>query len=110
MSFKQFSLFSAILFSTFYSTHAAAADSAIILSAVNDVGEGTFLTLVILVLILLALWILKNSNLLNDTVNINESDGSEWLKKNMKDLEADELDRLIKLGKTRKQDDHNDLK
>lgn len=108
MNFKTLSLFSAVLFCTFSCTNAMAANPTIVQGPANDVGLNIFFTLFILALLLLVLWLLKNSNRLNDYVNTNEPDGREWLISHIKDLETEELEKLIKRGKAQKRDEHND--
>jgi hypothetical protein len=108
MNFKTCSLFSAVLFYTFSSINAMAANPTIVQGPPNEVGLDIFFTLFILALLLLALWLIKNSALLNDNVNTNEPDGKEWLISHIKDLETEELEKLIKRGKAQKRDEHND--
>lgn len=81
------------------SSYAAAANSATTpeLNA-NSTGEEIFFTLVILILILLAFWLLKNSNLLSKTENTDEKTGRQWLDSHLKDLDAGQLQMLIKRG------------
>jgi hypothetical protein len=107
MNFKTRSLFSAVLFCTFSSINAMAANTTIVQDPPNEVGLDIFFTLFILALLLLALWLIKNSALLNDQVNNNEPEGREWLIGHIKDMETEELEKLIKRGKAQKRDEHN---
>ncbi|CAN5276484.1 hypothetical protein BH09BAC6_BH09BAC6_31640 [soil metagenome] len=64
--------------------------------AQNRDGAGEiFLVSIILILLLLALWILKNSYLLRENVNTKEIDGKEWLDNHIRDMEPDQLQTLI---------------
>jgi uncharacterized membrane protein len=69
----------------------------------DGIGE-IFFVLIILILLLLALWILKNSYRLKENVDSKELDSKEWLNNHIKDMEPDQLETLINRGNTQQQE------
>lgn len=57
---------------------------------------GIILVLSIVILLALVLRLIKNNERLNETVNTAEKDGKQWLDSNLKDLDAHQLEMLIK--------------
>jgi len=109
MKFKQFYIFlSVLILGGLHSKVAVANDSLVKqVSSGNETLEVIILGIIILVLIVLALWIFKNSTLLNDNLNIDESVGREWIHKHMKDLEANQLEALINRSSNQQQNEDN---
>lgn len=83
------------LFLTGFAFTAKADDSVIVQTGPGHTGEFLLFGFVIVVLVILALWILKNSRLLNDTVDLDEPDGSAWLNRHLNDFGDHQLDILI---------------
>lgn len=52
--------------------------------------------LVIVILLILAIWLLKNSTRLEDTITHSDTNCKTWLKNHLKDLDNHQLDILIK--------------
>lgn len=52
--------------------------------------------LIIVILLVLAIWLLKSSNRLEDTIDDSETNGKKWIKSHLKDLDHHQLDILIK--------------
>lgn len=50
----------------------------------------------LLILVLLALWLLKNSSRLKATTNDVDTDGKNWLNRHLKDLNSQQVNILIK--------------
>jgi cyanate permease len=65
----------------------------------DGLGE-IFFVLTILILLLLALWILKNTYRLKENVDSKELDSKDWLNNHIKDMEPDQLTTLINRGNT----------
>ena len=78
-------------------------------TAGNSFGLGIFFVVYIPFLLLFALWILKNSNVLSDSVDTPELDGSEWLKTHIKDFDTKELDKLINRGNVQRREKNSNL-
>ncbi len=57
---------------------------------------GIILLVFIAILLALVLRLIKNSEKLNETINTVEKDGKKWLESNLKDLDAHQLEMLIK--------------
>lgn len=51
---------------------------------------------VIVILLILAIWLLKSSTRLEDTINHSDTNSKTWLKIHLKDLDHHQLDILIK--------------
>jgi hypothetical protein len=51
---------------------------------------------VIVILLILAIWLLKNSNRLEGTIDHSETSCKTWLKNHLKDLDHHQLDILIR--------------
>ncbi len=70
-------------------------------STVNETGHwfatSMLLAAAILILLLLALWLLKSSNRLEHTVKNTETNGDNWLKNHLNELDLKQLEILIKL-------------
>jgi len=75
----------------------------------NSFGWGIFFVVYIPILLLLALWILKNSNILSNTVDTPELDGNEWLNTHIKNLDTRELDKLINSGNVKRREKNSNL-
>ena len=75
----------------------------------NSLGLGIFFVVYIPILLLFALWILKNSNILNDSADTPELDGREWLNKHIKNFDAKELDKLINRGNVQRKAKNSNL-
>jgi len=93
-----------LLLTTLNTAYAMTKDSTIAQEPNSDgIGE-IFFVLVILILLLLALWILKNSYRLKENVDSEELDSKEWLNSHIKDMEPDQLATLIHRGDTQQQE------
>ena len=64
----------------------------------EDSSTGLFVVLALglLMLMILTLWLLKNSNRLKETVESTETNEKVWLKNHLKDLDNHQLDILTK--------------
>jgi len=92
-----------LLLTTLNNAYAMTKDSTIAQeSDPNGLGE-MFFVLIILILLLLALWILKNSYRLKENVDSKELDSKDWLNNHIKDMEPDQLATLINRGNTQQQ-------
>jgi hypothetical protein len=60
-------------------------------------GINLLLAAAILILLLLALWLLKSSTRLENTVDNTETSGGNWLKNHLNELDINQLEILIKL-------------
>ncbi|GAB2977445.1 hypothetical protein GCM10027049_10710 [Mucilaginibacter puniceus] len=69
----------------------------IVISQTEDSSWGVMLLLAggLLILVLLALWLLKNSYRLKDTINDVDTDGKNWLNSHLKDLDSQQVNQLI---------------
>jgi di/tricarboxylate transporter len=85
------------------------ASAVVPISNANETWVGIVLGLVILVLMLLVLWLIKNSNRLKDDVDSPESNTGEWLNKHVNDLESDQLEILISRVNKQQQEEYNNL-
>lgn len=98
-------------FLTVFTITAALADTQPIMQDANPnpnhVGEGLLFGLAFLVLLGLAFWLLKSSNVLDDNLNENELNGKRWLNDHLNNLETNQLDELIKWGEVREKDEEN---
>ncbi|MES2427076.1 MAG: hypothetical protein V4560_08880 [Bacteroidota bacterium] len=59
-------------------------------------GAAILLAGSLLILVLLVLWLLKNSYRLKETINDVDSDGKNWLNSHLKDLDSQQINLLIK--------------
>jgi|GEM_PF-1988070 hypothetical protein len=93
-----------LLLTTLNIAYAMTKDSTIVQDPNPDgIGE-LFFVLIILILLLLALWILKNSYRLKENVDNKELDSKEWLNNHIKDMEPDQLATLINRSNTQQQE------
>jgi hypothetical protein len=92
-----------LLLTTLNTAYAMTKDSTIAQDSDPDGLGEIFFVLIILILLLLALWILKNSYRLKENVDSKELDGKDWLNSHIKDMEPDQLTTLINRGNTHQQ-------
>jgi hypothetical protein len=93
-----------LLLTTLNSADAMIKDSTIAQESDPDGFGEIFFVLMILILLLLALWILKNTYRLKDNVDCKALDSKDWLNNHIKDMEADQLATLINHGNTQQQE------
>ena len=99
-----------LLLTTLNTAYAMTKDSTIVQGPNSDgIGE-MFFVLVILILLLFALWILKNSYRLKENVESEELDSKEWLNSHIKDMEPDQLATLIHRGNIYQTISHSAIK
>ncbi|MCO5948615.1 hypothetical protein [Mucilaginibacter flavidus] len=69
-----------------------------VISQTEDSSGGVAILLAgsILILVLLVLWLLKNSYRLKETINDVDTDGKKWLNNHLKDLDGQQVNILIK--------------
>ncbi|MFB9843788.1 hypothetical protein [Mucilaginibacter ginsenosidivorans] len=105
MKTKTFTIFTTayLLFTTLNSAYAMTKDSTIAQESHPDGLGETFFVLIILILLLLALWILKNSYRLKENIESKELDSKDWLNNHIKDMEPDQLTTLINRGHAKQQ-------
>lgn len=89
---------------TLNTAYAMTKDSTIVQES-NSFGIGEFLFVcIILILLLLVLWILKNSYRLKQNVESKKLDGKEWFNSHINDMEPDQLTSLINRSNRRQQE------
>lgn len=93
-----------LLLTTLNTAYAMTKDSTIAQESDPDGFGEIFFVLIILILLLLALWILKNTYRLKENVDSKELDGKHWLKDHIKDMEPDQLTTLINRGHAQQQE------
>ena len=93
-----------LLLTTLNTAYAMTKDSTIAQESDPDGLGEMFFVLIILILLLLALWILKNTYRLKENVDCKELDSKDWLNNHIKDMEPDQLATLINHGNTQQQE------
>lgn len=96
-------------FLTIFTATVAMADTSPVMQDANpdNLGEILLFGLAFLILLGLALWLFRSSNVLDENVNENELDGKRWLTGHLNDLETNQLDALIHRGDAQEKHEEN---
>lgn len=96
-------------FLTVFTVTAAMADTPAVMQDADpgSIDEALLFGLAFLILLGLALWLFRSSNVLDENVSENELDGKRWLNSHLNDLETNQLDVLIHREDVREKNEEN---
>lgn len=99
---KRFIFLIALLIISLSSQKATAQENIIKPASGDSIALGVLLIICITILLVLVIRLIKNGKKLDDAADTPEKDGKQWLTGNLKDLDAHQIEILIKRSKSLK--------